>query len=71
MVCQTRAVPVLNRHIAPTAKMASQTGWPGGYASRTDDFCASGDPVCQSGGTNVLAHLSYTGDAPAAAALVR
>jgi cutinase len=40
----------------------------GVYASRTDDFCASGDPVCQSGGTNVLAHLSYTGDASAAAA---
>jgi cutinase len=45
------------------------------YAGRTDDFCASGDPVCQAGGTNVLAHLSYGSDASAAAsfaaALVR
>lgn len=39
----------------------------GTYASRTDDFCALGDPVCQPGGWNVLAHLSYTVDAPAAA----
>ncbi len=40
----------------------------GVYASRTDDFCASGDPICQAGGTNPLAHLSYGGDANAAAA---
>lgn len=40
----------------------------GTYASRTDDFCANGDPVCQAGGTNILAHLSYGGDANAAAA---
>ena len=39
----------------------------GTYQSRTDDFCANGDPVCQSGGTDVLAHLSYTADADAAA----
>jgi Cutinase len=40
----------------------------GVYASRTDDFCASGDPICQPGGTNILAHLSYGSDATAAAA---
>lgn len=40
----------------------------GTYASRTDDFCASGDPVCQAGGLNILAHLSYGSDANAAAA---
>jgi cutinase len=40
----------------------------GVYASRTDDFCAFGDPVCQAGGLNILAHLSYGGDAGAAAA---
>lgn len=39
----------------------------GKYASRTDDFCANGDPVCQAGGTNILAHLSYGSDASAAA----
>jgi cutinase len=39
----------------------------GVYASRTDDFCATGDPVCQAGGTDVLAHLSYGSDASAAA----
>ena len=38
------------------------------YASRTDDLCASGDPVCQSGGLNVGAHLGYGSDASAAAA---
>lgn len=40
----------------------------GTYAARTDDFCADGDPVCQAGGTNILAHLSYGNDATAAAA---
>lgn len=40
----------------------------GTYASRTLDLCASGDPVCQAGGTNVLAHLSYTANATQAAA---
>jgi cutinase len=39
----------------------------GTYQSRTIDFCASGDPICQSGGTDVLAHLGYTSDAGAAA----
>jgi cutinase len=39
----------------------------GTYASRTDDFCAAGDPVCQAGGTNFLAHLSYGANANAAA----
>lgn len=39
----------------------------GSYASRTDDFCASQDPVCQAGGTNWTAHLSYGSDASAAA----
>ncbi|WP_046733084.1 cutinase family protein [Streptomyces humi] len=39
----------------------------GTYQSRTVDFCADGDPVCQSGGDDVLAHLGYTADADAAA----
>lgn len=41
----------------------------GPYTARTDDFCADGDPVCQLGGFNPLAHLSYgsTDAEPAAA----
>ena len=42
----------------------------GTYASRTKDYCASGDPICQAGGTNFLAHFSYGGDASDAAAFV-
>jgi cutinase len=40
----------------------------GTYASRTLDLCASGDPVCQFGGSNILAHLSYGQNAGQAAA---
>jgi cutinase len=39
----------------------------GTYAARTLDLCAAGDPVCQPGGTDVLAHLSYTRNANQAA----
>ncbi|WP_405966788.1 cutinase family protein [Streptomyces sp. NBC_00015] len=39
----------------------------GTYQSRTIDFCATGDPVCENGGDDVLAHLGYTADAAAAA----
>lgn len=39
----------------------------GTYQSRTIDFCAKGDPVCENGGGDVLAHLGYTADADAAA----
>ncbi|MET9505600.1 cutinase family protein [Streptomyces sp. NPDC006259] len=39
----------------------------GTYQSRTLDICADGDPVCESGGNNVTAHLSYRADADAAA----
>ncbi|MGW1747085.1 cutinase family protein [Streptomyces sp. NPDC002092] len=39
----------------------------GTYQSRTIDFCAKGDPICENGGTDVLAHLGYTSDADAAA----
>ncbi|MFC8513395.1 cutinase family protein [Streptomyces sp. NPDC057257] len=39
----------------------------GTYQSRTIDFCAQGDPICENGGDDVLAHLSYTSDAGAAA----
>ncbi|MFJ6086744.1 cutinase family protein [Streptomyces sp. NPDC092369] len=39
----------------------------GTYQSRTIDFCAGGDPICQNGGTDVLAHLGYTANADAAA----
>jgi len=38
------------------------------YQSRTIDFCAKGDPICENGGGDVLAHLGYTADADAAAA---
>ncbi|MGW2635734.1 cutinase family protein [Streptomyces sp. NPDC001348] len=40
----------------------------GTYQSRTIDFCAKGDPICENGGGDVLAHLGYTADADAAAA---
>jgi cutinase len=40
----------------------------GVYQTRTIDFCATGDPVCESGGTDVGAHLGYTANADAAAA---
>ncbi|SEF20366.1 cutinase [Amycolatopsis pretoriensis] len=40
----------------------------GTYQSRTKDYCADGDPICQPGGANFLAHLSYGGDASDAAA---
>ncbi|MFJ1812381.1 MULTISPECIES: cutinase family protein [unclassified Streptomyces] len=39
----------------------------GTYQSRTIDFCAGGDPICENGGDDVLAHLGYTADASAAA----
>ncbi|NUO40854.1 MAG: cutinase family protein [Streptomyces sp.] len=39
----------------------------GVYQSRTIDFCATGDPVCESGGSDVGAHLGYTANADAAA----
>ncbi|MBK3639066.1 cutinase family protein [Streptomyces sp. MBT33] len=39
----------------------------GPYQSRTVDFCAKGDPICENGGGDVLAHLGYTADAGAAA----
>ncbi|WP_406010432.1 cutinase family protein [Streptomyces sp. NBC_00637] len=39
----------------------------GTYQSRTIDFCANGDPICENGGDDVLAHLGYTADATAAA----
>ncbi len=40
----------------------------GTYQSRTIDFCAKGDPVCEAGGNDTLAHLGYTANADAAAA---
>ncbi|MGW0710646.1 cutinase family protein [Streptomyces sp. NPDC002643] len=40
----------------------------GTYQSRTLDLCADGDPICQSGGTDVGAHLGYSADADRAAA---
>ncbi|WP_327314057.1 cutinase family protein [Streptomyces sp. NBC_01235] len=39
----------------------------GTYQSRTIDFCAQGDPICENGGDDVLAHLGYTANADAAA----
>jgi len=41
------------------------------YAARAKDYCAVGDPVCQAGGTDVTAHLTYgSADAADAAAFV-
>jgi cutinase len=40
----------------------------GTYQSRTIDFCAKGDPICENGGDDILAHLGYTSGADAAAA---
>lgn len=40
----------------------------GTYQSRTLDLCAAGDPVCENGGGDVGAHLSYRDDAEEAAA---
>ncbi|GAA3768964.1 cutinase family protein [Streptomyces coacervatus] len=40
----------------------------GTYQSRTIDFCAKGDPICENGGGDVLAHLGYTANADTAAA---
>ncbi len=39
----------------------------GTYQSRTLDLCAQGDPVCENGGGDVGAHLSYRDDAEEAA----
>ncbi|AMW14809.1 cutinase [Streptomyces qaidamensis] len=39
----------------------------GTYQSRTLDLCAKGDPVCENGGGDVGAHLSYRDDAEEAA----
>ncbi|MER6787246.1 cutinase family protein [Streptomyces sp. NPDC000658] len=39
----------------------------GVYQGRTVDFCAHGDPICENGGDDVLAHLGYTANADAAA----
>ncbi|MDX3116603.1 MULTISPECIES: cutinase family protein [Streptomyces] len=39
----------------------------GVYQNRTVDFCAHGDPICENGGGDVLAHLGYTANADAAA----
>ncbi|MEV5437627.1 cutinase family protein [Streptomyces sp. NPDC052682] len=40
----------------------------GTYQSRTFDICAKGDPVCERGGGDTLAHLGYSDDADEAAA---
>lgn len=42
----------------------------GTYRSRTKDYCADGDPICQAGGLNILAHLSYGNQANDAASFV-
>jgi cutinase len=39
----------------------------GTYQSRSAEYCAQGDPVCQAGGQDVLAHLSYGNRASEAA----
>jgi cutinase len=40
----------------------------GTYQNRTKDYCADGDPICEKGGHNWLAHLSYWRNANDAAA---
>jgi len=42
----------------------------GTYQSRTKEYCALNDPVCQPGGLDPLAHLTYSGSADNAAAFV-
>jgi cutinase len=42
----------------------------GTYQSRTKEYCAFGDPVCNAIGLDPLAHLSYGGKADDAAAFV-
>jgi cutinase len=44
---------------------------PAPYDNRTLDICASGDPVCQPGGGNIAAHLTYTANASQAATFIR
>lgn len=39
----------------------------GTYGTRTFDSCAVGDPICERGGTNMRAHMSYGAEASAAA----
>lgn len=51
-------IGALGRHITGT------------YQSRTKEYCAQNDPVCQPGGTDPLAHLTYSGKADDAAAFV-
>lgn len=51
-------IGALGRHITGT------------YQSRTKEYCASGDPVCEPGGRDTLAHLSYSDDANDAAAFI-
>ncbi|MGI8332564.1 cutinase family protein [Actinomadura scrupuli] len=57
---RVKAVLVFGNPIRPLRSIT------GTYKSRTLDKCASGDPVCGNG-VNVLAHLSYGGDANEAA----
>jgi cutinase len=40
------------------------------YLARTLDVCRAGDPVCEPNGANLLAHLGYFLDAPAAARFI-
>ena len=40
------------------------------YLSRTLDVCQDGDPVCEAGAVNIVAHLLYFLDAPGAARFV-
>jgi cutinase len=44
---------------------------PAPYADRHLDVCAQGDPVCQAGGGNFGAHLTYSADAGRGAAFIR
>jgi cutinase len=43
---------------------------PARYLDRTLDLCAAGDPVCQPGGGNIAAHLTYNNQASRAAAFI-
>lgn len=72
-----RIVATIPAALAPRVKAVLLFGNPiraigrrvtGPYALRTLDLCAAGDPVCQAGGNDVGAHLSYFANADAAAA---
>jgi cutinase len=75
-----RQITVIPATLEPRVKAIVQFGNPltgqGGqvppqYRDRVLDICATGDPVCDRGGGNIGAHLTYSGDAQRAAQFIR